>query len=130
MASLDESDKEPRKGKSHQSIPSEIVNGISGSLESLQSLSRGVENVNRRIDTHITVIKLVAGIVGAIFAAVVGGMILAFVSGFFEINIKTAPVESIEEQKQNQASTTDTSQKEPENAPQERPENTRQKKPE
>ena len=69
IASLDEVDEEPRSQISHTGIPSEIVNQISGDLESLQTLLRRVKAVESTLTTHqaffrVCVLLLVALLVG------------------------------------------------------------------
>lgn len=69
IASLDKVDEEPRSQRSHTAIPSEIVNQISGDLESLQTLVTRVETVESTLTTHrayfgVCVIFLVAMLVG------------------------------------------------------------------
>lgn len=71
IASLDEVDEEPRSQISHTGIPSEIVNQISGDLESLQTLLRRVKTVESTLTTHraffrVCVLLLVALLVGVI----------------------------------------------------------------
>ena len=69
IASLDAIDEEPRSRRSHDSIPSDIVNRISGDLESLQTLAKRVGSVESRLNSHRTAVRICAALFVAILVA-------------------------------------------------------------
>ena len=75
IASLDAVDEEPRSQPSHDSIPSEIVNRISGDLESLQTLAKRVTLMESRLNFHRGMVNFCGPLLVAIFVALV---VLAF----------------------------------------------------
>ena len=78
IASLDAVDEAPRSLHSLDSIPSSIVNRISGNLESLQTLAKRVGSVEARLDSHRTAVNICAGLFVAILVA---HLILIFQGG-------------------------------------------------
>ena len=75
IASLDDVDEEPRSQGSHCSIPSQIVNQISGDLESLQTLATRIASVESRVSTH----RVLFGACVALLVTIIAGLcLLAF----------------------------------------------------
>lgn len=71
IASLDAVDEEPRSQPSHDSIPSEMVNRISGDLESLQTLAKRIGTMESRLNFHRGVVGVGATLLAGAFIALV-----------------------------------------------------------
>ena len=69
ITSLDAVDEEPHSSWSHDSIPSGVVNQISGNLESLQTLAKRIGLMESRLDANRVAVRICAGLFVAILAA-------------------------------------------------------------
>lgn len=71
IASLDAVDEAPRSRPSYDSIPSEVVNRISGELESLQTLAKRIGSMEARLNFHRGMVIFCGGLLIAILIALV-----------------------------------------------------------
>ena len=76
IAGLDAIDEEPRSQPSHDSIPSQVVNQISGNLESLQTLSKRLTSMDARLDLHRAIVTIYGGLFVALFVTLFVGVLL------------------------------------------------------